>query len=91
MADLRSKPLIVVKGLLFLVILAVSVALLLADAPGWRNGCLLALVVWSSARFYYFMFYVLERYVDPSLKYSGLAALIQELMTRARRGRGQDR
>jgi len=34
MADLQSKRLIVLKGLLFLVILAISVALLWAAAPG---------------------------------------------------------
>jgi hypothetical protein len=91
MADLQSKRLIVLKGFLFLAILALSVALLWADAPGWRTACLLALVVWSSARLYYFLFYVLERYVDPSLKYSGIAALIQQLMSRGRRGRGRAR
>jgi hypothetical protein len=91
MADLQSKRLIVLKGLLFLVILAISVALLWAAAPGWRTACLLALVIWSSARLYYFLFYVLERYVDPTLNYSGLVALIQKLLSRVRRGRGQAR
>ena len=91
MTDLQSKRLIVLKGLLFLVILALSVALLWADVPGWRTACLLALVVWSSARLYYFVFYVLERYVDPTLKYSGLVALIQELLSRVKQRRGRAR
>lgn len=84
MADLRSKPLIVLKGLMFLLILGLSAALLLAIAPGWRTASLVALVAWSSARFYYFLFYVLEHYVDPRLKYSGVMALLRGL--RVRRG-----
>ena len=90
MADLRSKHLIVLKGLLFLVILGLSGGLLLAIAPGWRTACLLGLVVWSSARLYYFLFYVLEHYVDPSLKYSGLMALLQELLRCSGRGPRHD-
>lgn len=89
MADLRSKPLIVAKGLLFLAILVLAGGLILAIAPGWRTACLLALVSWASARFYYFLFYVLEHYVDPTLRYAGLGALVQELLRRMRRGGGR--
>lgn len=87
MADLRSKHLIVLKGVLFLAILVMSGGLVLASLPGWRTACLLALVAWSSARFYYFLFYVLERYVDSRLKYAGVLALIQELVSRGRRAK----
>lgn len=79
MADLRSKPLIVLKGAMFLVILLLAGGCILALAPDWRVAALLALVVWSSARGYYFLFYVLERYVDPRLRYAGLLALLQQL------------
>ena len=85
MAELKSKKLIVLKGLMFLVILGVSIGLVLASAPAWRTAGLLALVVWSSARLYYFLFYVLEHYVDASLRYSGLMALLIELAGRSRR------
>lgn len=61
MVDLQNRTLIVVKGLLFGVILVLSAGLLFAAAPGMRTVALLALVVWSSARAYYFLFYVLER------------------------------
>lgn len=87
MTDIRSKRIIVLKGLLFLVILGLSVGLVLSRAPGWRTACLLALVVWSSARLYYFLFYVLEHYVDSSLRYSGLVALLRQLVSRSGRPR----
>jgi hypothetical protein len=45
---------------------------------------LLALLVWSSCRFYYFLFYVLEKYVDPGLRYAGLFALMAALWRKRR-------
>jgi hypothetical protein len=82
LADLSSKPLIIAKGLMFLGIAACSSYLLLADLPTARCAVLLALIAWSSARFYYFLFYVLERYVDPSLRYAGIIALLQAILSR---------
>ena len=82
MADLRSKKLIVLKGLLFLAILVTSAVLVFLQQPTWLTAALLAAIVWASARFYYFLFYVLEKYVDPSLRYSGLLALLTKLASR---------
>lgn len=77
MADLKSKRLIVLKGLLFLGCIASCAILLLVDSPSIKTMLLIAILIWSSARFYYFVFYVLHQYVDPSLKYAGILALIQ--------------
>jgi len=79
MSDLTSKRWIVAKGLLFLAI-AVSCGLLLwLNAPSFRTAILSGLLAWSSARFYYFLFYVLEKYVDPRLKYAGVWALLRQM------------
>ena len=75
MRDLSSKRWIVAKGLLFLVIAGASAGLILVEAMSLRVVVLLALLVWSSCRFYYFLFYVLENYVDSSFRYAGLLAL----------------
>lgn len=88
MADLRSKKVIVLKGVLFLCIVAVAAVLLFVERPTWRTAALLAVLVWASARFYYFLFYVLEKYVDPSLRYSGLLALLRNLARRRDREQG---
>ena len=85
-AELRSRPAIVVKGALFLGLAVVAAAGLLLESPRWRTAALLALLVWAACRFYYFLFYVLERYVDPRLRYAGLLALARAVL--ARRGRG---
>jgi hypothetical protein len=85
MIDLTSKPWIVAKGMLFLVMGAVSATLLWLESPTARSAILLALLAWSAARFYYFLFYVLESYVDPSLKYAGIGALVKQILSRTRR------
>lgn len=84
MGDIKSKPLIVVKGILFLVIVLMTGAALFALSPDLITAALILLLVWSSARFYYFLFYVLEKYVDPSLKYSGIRDLLRHLYLRKR-------
>ena len=79
MGDLKSKSLIVAKGLLFLVIVLITVSALFALSPDWLTAVLIVLLIWASARFYYFLFYVLEKYVDPSLRYSGIPDLLRHL------------
>lgn len=60
------------KAGLFLLIGVVSAALLLVEFWSWRAALLLALCVWGFCRAYYFAFYVIERWVDPDFKFSGL-------------------
>lgn len=82
MGDLKNARWIYLKGFLFLGILIVSVALILIDQFNWKLLALLYLAVWSSARFYYFMFYVIEKYVDPTYKFSGILSFIHYLCRR---------
>ena len=84
MGDLKSNPLIVVKGLLFLVIILITASAIFALNPYWLTAVLILLLIWSSARFYYFLFYVLEKYVDPTLRYSGLGDMLKQLLRRRR-------
>jgi hypothetical protein len=79
MQDLTSPRLIKLKGALFLALGLLSSILLLAGAPSWRNAFLLVIAIWSFARCYYFCFYVLERYVDPSFRFSGLGSAVRYL------------
>jgi hypothetical protein len=79
MRDLQSRRLIWTKAILFLFIGFVSSSLILFEAPEARVLFLLALVIWSFCRAYYFAFYALERYVDPSYRFSGLLSLARYL------------
>ena len=84
MKELADPFWIKFKGLLFLVIGLVASVLLLLDNPTWRTAALLVLAIWSFCRFYYFAFYVIEKYVDPGYKFSGLFAFIRYLLQRRR-------
>lgn len=89
MRDLQSSKLIWLKGWLFLLLGFASAALVFLEAPSLKVALLLALTVWCFCRAYYFAFYVLERYVDPSFKFSGLGSFLAYLLKRGRRQGGE--
>ena len=70
------------KTVLFLIILLSCGSVLLLDSQTWRTALLLVLVIWSSARLYYFMFYVIEKYIDPNFRFSGVGASLSYLWGR---------
>jgi hypothetical protein len=72
MRDLSDPRWIKAKGVLFLVLGLATSAVLILEHPSWRFIALLALAVWSFCRAYYFAFYVIEHYVDPEFRFSGL-------------------
>lgn len=72
MADLKNPTAIWTKGILFLVMGFLSAGLLLIRQFSVQNLFLLLITVWSFCRFYYFIFYVIENYVDDGFKYAGL-------------------
>ena len=74
--DLQSAKLMYLKAVLFLVIGLLSVTALLLDSPTLRTAFLLLLTVWSFCRLYYFFFYVLEKYIDPTYKFAGLHSFV---------------
>lgn len=85
MKDLTNPAWIKAKGFLFLALGLFSATLLFFERPSLRVAALLLLVVWSFCRFYYFAFYVLERYVDPTYRFSGLLSLARYLLGKQRR------
>lgn len=85
MKDLASAFWIKLKGLLFLVIGITAAVLVYLDDPKWQTALLLALAIWSFCRFYYFAFYVIEKYVDPGYKFSGLFSLVRYLLQRTKK------
>ncbi|HUB67097.1 MAG TPA: hypothetical protein VL981_06405 [Candidatus Methylacidiphilales bacterium] len=86
MRDLRSPRLIWAKAILFLVIGFISSGLILFEVPNLLVLMLLALTVWAFCRAYYFAFYALERYVDPSYRFSGLISLARYVWTKTKNG-----
>jgi len=84
MKELTNANWIKIKGLLFLVIGLLASVLLVLEHPSWKVGVLLAIAVWCFCRFYYFAFYVIEHYVDPGYRFSGLWSFARYLMARKR-------
>ncbi|HSI61567.1 MAG TPA: hypothetical protein VLE43_00575 [Candidatus Saccharimonadia bacterium] len=84
MRDLTSAASMKLKAVLFVIIGMMSGALIVFQQPEWRTALLLVLCVWAFCRAYYFAFYVIEKYVDPSFKFSGLGSAVKYLVTRKR-------
>jgi hypothetical protein len=76
MRDITSRPLLYVKAVLFVLLAAIAAALLLAREPRWQNAALLGSCIWAACRAYFFVFYVLEHYVDPRLRYRGVWSVL---------------
>jgi hypothetical protein len=82
MKDLTDARWIKLKGILFLIIGLLSAVLLVLEQPTFRVGILLAITIWCFCRFYYFAFYVIEKYVDSKYKFSGLWSFACYLLKR---------
>ncbi|RYD74993.1 MAG: hypothetical protein EOP84_19000 [Verrucomicrobiaceae bacterium] len=84
MTDLTNPRVIKLKGLLFLLQGLLASALLLIPVLSLENVVLLVIAIWSFCRFYYFAFYVIEHYVDPSYRFAGLGSFLRYLLRRKR-------
>ncbi len=80
MPDLKNPRLIYLKGFLFLLGSVLAAGTLLLEHASWRTAFLLALAIWCSARFYYFMFYVIEHYVDGQYRFDGVWSFVVYLL-----------
>lgn len=80
MKDLTNPAWIKAKGILLLIVGLAASILLILEHPTWKVALLLAIAVWCFCRFYYFAFYVIEKYVDPRYKFSGLSSFACYLM-----------
>lgn len=85
MKDLTSATWIKVKGILFLLLGIAAAVPLWLENPTWKVALLLALAIWCFCRFYYFAFYVIEKYVDPGYKFSGLWSFASYLFHKRRK------
>jgi hypothetical protein len=82
MGDLKDPRLIYLKGFLLLLAGVVAAGVLIGENFSWRNAFLLAVAIWSFCRFYYFAFYVIEKYIDPTYKFSSLWAFLLYVLKR---------
>jgi hypothetical protein len=87
MADIKDRRLLYAKGILFVLGGILASGLILVECPTIKIALLLGVAIWCFARAYYFAFYVIEHYVDPSYKFAGLWSFVSYLLWR-HRGKG---
>ena len=78
--DITDPKWLKIKGILFLFLGLLSMGTILLLMPRWEIALLLAIGIWAFCRFYYFAFYVLHHYADPSFNYAGLIDLVKYLL-----------
>lgn len=76
MGDIKDWRLLYLKGILFVCLGLMAVAIILVMHPDWQLALLLAIAIWSFCRAYYFAFYVIGKYIDPSFRFAGLGSLL---------------
>ena len=87
MKNLTDVRWIKLKGICFLLLGLLSAALLFREHPTFSTAFLISVNVWSFCRFYYFAFYVIERYVDPSYRFSGFLSFAVYLIQKRSPGK----
>ena len=78
--DLKSPRLMYLKAALFVVGGLIAAGLLLFELPTPRTALLLCVTIWCFCRAYYFVFYVIEHYIDPQYRFAGLGAFLRYLI-----------
>lgn len=85
MADITNKKLIILKGILFFVIGTMTAILIVQLTESILVLVLFGVGVWAFCRFYYFLFYVLEKYVGIEGRYAGIADLLIRLLRKGKK------
>lgn len=85
--DIEDARLLYLKGFLFLLTGLLAGAGLLFDEGGFsvRRVFLLGIALWAWCRWYYFLFYVIEKYADPGFKFAGVGSFLRYVWERRRR------
>jgi hypothetical protein len=78
--DLTNPKIIYLKGFLFLLAGLIASAAILIEIPTLKIALLLAIAIWSFSRAYYFAFYVIQRYVDPTYRFAGLWSFVKYMI-----------
>jgi hypothetical protein len=83
--DLTDPKWMYLKAILFLVSGIIASVALFVESPTLRTAFLLGIVIWSFCRLYYFMFYVVEKYVDPTYRFDSITSFLLYLWRQKRR------
>lgn len=79
---LTNPRLLYLKAALFVVAGTAAGCLVVVRQPALMTVLLLVITVWAFCRAYYFVFYVIEHYIDPLYRFSGVVAFMRYLLSR---------
>ncbi|MES2696040.1 MAG: hypothetical protein V4773_21380 [Verrucomicrobiota bacterium] len=85
MSDLKSPWLLHTKGALFVALGILSAGLILIQLPTLKTAALLGVTIWAFCRFYYYLFYVLERYLGREKRFAGIVDALRFLLSHPKR------
>jgi len=80
--DIQDTRLMYLKAALFFVSGLMCAVGLFVQNPTPSTALMLIVGIWSFCRLYYFVFYVIEKYIDPSFKFAGLHSVLVYLIRR---------
>ena len=86
MRDIKNPAAIWMKAILLLAVGITASIILVLEVGTLKGALLLAVSIWAFCRAYYFAFYVIEKYVDPAYRFSGLLSFIKYLVSKKRDG-----
>lgn len=82
MRELTDPRLMYLKAILFVFAGITAGTALLVERMSMRDLFLLIVCVWCFARAYYFLFYVIEKYIDPRYKFAGIASAVRYFISK---------
>ena len=85
--DIQDPRLIHTKGVLFVCLGVMSAVLLIAELPTLKTVALLTVTIWAFCRFYYYLFYVLEKYLGREKRFAGVFDALRFLLSRSHRSK----
>lgn len=80
MSDIKSPHLLWLKFGLFIVLGLLASGVALALYPSLQLAGLFVTAIWAFCRAYYFAFYVIQHYIDPSYRFAGLSSVVQYVL-----------
>ena len=88
MRNITNTKLLYAKAFLLVATGLLAALALFLEMPTGKVAFLLAIAVWCFARAYYFAFYVIEHYVDPTYRFSGLWSFARYIWRKRKESEG---
>jgi hypothetical protein len=85
--DLQNPKWMYLKAALFVGIGVLCFGFVWLDSPKLSTAAFMLLMIWAFARAYYFAFYVIEKYIDPTFRFAGLVDFVRYMVHRRGSGR----